>query len=132
MNPQPCERGFSLIEVLIAVIVLGVGVTALAGGSALVTRQVSRGRSVTIANQLATQKLDSLRFLAALPNGASQRCTNAGFVSGGPSSVRGVALNWSVIGGTMGPNTRDVSVVATYPVRGGTRNITLRTVVGCL
>ena len=58
-------RGFTLLEVMIAVIILGLGITALAGGSMLVTRQVGRGKVVTVATQLATQKMDSLRMLAA-------------------------------------------------------------------
>ena len=48
------ERGFTLVEVLIAVVVLGIGVTALVGSSALVTRMVGRGASETKAAEAAT------------------------------------------------------------------------------
>ena len=43
--------GFTLVEVLIAVIVLGIGVTALVGSSALVTRMVGRGKSETLGRR---------------------------------------------------------------------------------
>ncbi len=124
------DKGFTLIEVMVAVIILGVGLTALAGASALVSRQVGRGRVVTVATQLATQKLDSLRMLGNRPNGAGARCTHGGFASGGPSIVRGVTLDWRVLNGAA-PRTRDVRVVATYATLRGVRNVTLNTTVGC-
>jgi prepilin-type N-terminal cleavage/methylation domain-containing protein len=123
-------RGFTLIEVMIAIIVLGIGITALAGGAAMASRQVGRGRIVTVANQLATQKLDSLRMLAAQPDGGGNRCTHGGFVTGGPVTTRAVTLTWRVLNGTA-PRTRDVAVVASYNSRYGARNVTLNTTVGC-
>jgi hypothetical protein len=51
-------------------------------------------------------------------------------VSGGPSTVRGVTLNWRVLNGTV-PRTRNVAVVASYATLRGTRNVTLNTQVGC-
>ena len=128
MNPN--QRGFTLIEVMIAVIVLGIGITALAGGAAMASRQVGRGRIVTVANQLATQKADSLRMLAAQPDGAGNRCTHAGFVSGGPVTTRAVTLSWRVLNG-VAARTRDVAVIASYNTPAGARNVTLTTTVGC-
>jgi prepilin-type N-terminal cleavage/methylation domain-containing protein len=55
VSPRVNEGGFTVIEVIVAVLVLTIGVTALVGSSALVTRQVGRGRIVTIANQRAAQ-----------------------------------------------------------------------------
>lgn len=130
MNTRRAERGFSVIEVMVAVIILGFGVTALVGSSALVTRQVGRGRMNTVATQLATQKLDSLRMLGARVDGGGNRCTHAGFTSGGPSTVRGVSLNWRVLAGVV-PRTRDVAVAASYATPRGTRSVTLNTTIGC-
>jgi prepilin-type N-terminal cleavage/methylation domain-containing protein len=127
--PNP-NRGFTLIEVMVAIIILGFGITALAGGSMLVTRQVGRGKVVTVATQLATQKMDSLRMLAARVDGGGNRCTHAGFVTGGPSTVRGVTLNWRVLNGGV-PRTRNVAVSATYATIRGTKTIALNTQVGC-
>ncbi|MGH7631219.1 MAG: type IV pilus modification PilV family protein [Gemmatimonadales bacterium] len=124
------ERGFTLIEVMIAVLVLGIGITALAGGAAMASRQIGRGRMVTVAQQLATQKVDSLRMLAAQPDGGGNRCTHAGFVSGGPVTTRAVTLSWRVVNGAAA-RTRDVAVVASYNTQYGARNVTFNTTVGC-
>jgi prepilin-type N-terminal cleavage/methylation domain-containing protein len=124
------RRGFTLLEVMIAVIILGLGITALAGGSMLVTRQVGRGKVVTIATQLATQKLDSLRMLGARVDAGGNRCTHAGFVGGGPSTVRGITLNWQVTNG-INLRTRRVTVTSTYQTLRGARTVQLNTQVGC-
>lgn len=124
------SKGFTLLEVMVAVIILGLGITALAGGSMLVTRQVGRGKVVTVATQLASQKMDSLRMLAARVDGGGNRCTHAGFVTGGPSTVRGITLNWSVAN-SAAPRTRNVAVSATYSTIRGTKTIALNTQVGC-
>ena len=48
-----------MVEVLIAVTILSVGVIAMAGTSAMVTRMIGRGKIDTRAAQLATLKMDS-------------------------------------------------------------------------
>ena len=51
-NPRRCrmvhrsEPGFTLVEVAIALVVLAVGVLALAGSSAMVTRMIGHGRQI--------------------------------------------------------------------------------------
>ena len=127
MSIRASQRGFTVIEVLVALVVLGIGITAMIGTSALVTRQIGRGRIVTIANELANRRLDQLRRAAAIKSGGNY-CTNAGFASGGPQTTRGVTLTWVV--GTTG-QTRNVTVTASYPVTNGTRTFQIMTVVGC-
>lgn len=119
------EQGFTIVEIVVAMLVLMIGVTALVGTSALVTRQLGRGRIVTIANQMASQTLDSLRARAASTAGG--RCS--ALASGGPTTTRGVTLQWTVTGTGNAPRT--IQVDATYPVRGGTRTFSLTSVVGC-
>jgi Tfp pilus assembly protein PilV len=118
------------MEVMIAILVLVIGITALAGGSAVAGRQVGRGRIVTIASHLATWKVDSLRMLSSQPDGAGQRCSHAGFVSGGPVAREAVTLTWQVVTGAAA-RTRDLLVVASYNTPYGTRAVTLGTSVGC-
>jgi len=64
-------RGFTVIEVLVAMLILGVGITALVGSSALVTRQIGRGRILTIATEIGNQRLEKLRLLSRPYNGAA-------------------------------------------------------------
>ncbi len=121
------QFGSSLVELLLAIVVLGVGVGALVGSSALVTRQVGRGRMITIANEVATRRLEMLR-LAARPAGGGA-CTQAAFTSSAaPVTGRGVTESWTVSGAGL---RRAVAVTVAYPSARGTSSFTLRSAVGC-
>ena len=125
---QHNEAGFTMVELMIAVVVLVIGVVALAGTSAFVTRQIGRSRTATIATEVGTRRLEQLK-LAAAPNGATAACASADFASSGaPITERGVTESWTVnTVGTMSTATVTVS----YPRRGGTSTITLQTLIGC-
>lgn len=121
-------RGFTVIEVLVAMLILGVGITALVGSSALVTRQIGRGRILTIATEIGNQRMEKLRLLARPFNGAAA-CARAGFASSAaPDTVRRVIESWTVTGSG---NSRTLAVTITYPRKGGTSTFTLTSIVGC-
>ncbi len=127
MSPND-RRGFTVIEVLAAVLILGIGITALVGSSALVTRQIGRGRILTIASEVATQRLEKLRLLSRPVSGGNP-CAQAGFASSAnPDTVRSVVESWTVTGSG---NSRTVTTTVTYPRQGGTSTFTLSTIVGC-
>lgn len=120
--------GYSIIEVLVAVLVLGVGIIALVGSSALVTRQIGRGRILTIATEAATRRLEVLRLLSRPINGAAP-CTRPEFAgSAVPDTVRSIVESWTVTGGG---NSRTVAVTVSYQRNGGIGSFTLTSVVGC-
>jgi prepilin-type N-terminal cleavage/methylation domain-containing protein len=122
------RRGYSITEVLVAVLVLGVGVTALVSSSALVTRQIGRGRILTIATEVATERLERLRLLARPVNGEAP-CTRPEFSgSAAPDTVRGVVESWTVAGSG---NSRTLAVMVAYPRKGGMSSFTLTSRVGC-
>jgi prepilin-type N-terminal cleavage/methylation domain-containing protein len=125
---QHNEAGFTMVELMIAVVVLVIGVVALAGTSAFVTRQIGRSRIATIATEVGTRRLEQLK-LAAAPTGVTAACASAAFASSGaPITERGVTESWTVnTVGTMSTATVTVS----YPRRGGTSTITLQTLIGC-
>ncbi len=126
--PRLGSRGFTVIEVLVAVLVLGIGITALVGSSALVTRQIGRGRILTIATEVGNQRLEILRLLARPYNGAAA-CARTGFASStAPDTLRHVIESWTVSGSG---NSRTLAVTITYPRRGGTSTFTLTSMVGC-
>lgn len=121
-------RGYSITEVLVAVLVLGVGVTALVSSSALVTRQIGHGRTLTIATEVATQRLETLRLLAR-PINSEAPCTRPEFAgSAAPDTVRGVVESWTVTGSG---NSRALAVTVAYPRSGGMSTFTLSSLVGC-
>jgi prepilin-type N-terminal cleavage/methylation domain-containing protein len=124
---QPTEAGFTLVELMIAILVLTIGVMGLVGTSALVTRQINRSRIATIATEVGTRRLEQLK-LAAVPNGAAAACASAGFANGGPVTARGVTESWTV---TNAGSIRTATVTVSYPRIGGTSTITLQTQIGC-
>lgn len=64
--------GFTIIELLIAMIILTVGLLAMLGSSALDTRAIARQRNVDLASIYAARRLDVLRISAcrAAANGS--------------------------------------------------------------
>lgn len=124
MSARTRRAGFTVIEVLIAVVVLGIGVVALVGSSATTTRMIGRGRTATVAVQAATQRMEILRATAYRTN---PDCTAlAGGVDS--TSTRGVVTSWTVA--TAG-NLRVLRVISSYRVPGRTRADTLVTQVRC-
>jgi prepilin-type N-terminal cleavage/methylation domain-containing protein len=118
-------RGFTLIEVLVALVLLTVGVMALVGTSALVSRMIGRGRGSTVAVQVATARLESLRRVAA---STTPKCTSPRFVSDSTTTA-GVSERWVV--DTAAGLSRRVSVILTYRDPRGPVRDTLRTIVLC-
>ena len=122
---KQARAGFTLVEVLVAVVVLGIGIVALAGSAAMVTRMIGRGQMGTRAAQLASQRLELLRNAAYRTN---PRCTDASFASGGPVTAQGVTETWVIQAGT----PRIITETVTYrTANGGTHNDVFTTKIGC-
>lgn len=64
------ERGFTLVEVLVALLVLSVGLLALAGFQAMLSRHADLARQRTEASQLAQSKLDEMRGFSHIDGGS--------------------------------------------------------------
>ena len=118
-------RGFTLVEVLVAIVLLTLGVMALLGSSAMVSRMIGRGRGSTVAVQVATARLERLRRVAA---STTPRCTSPQFVSDSTTTA-GVAERWIVESGA--GLSRRVSVILAYRDPRGPVRDTLRTTVLC-
>ena len=117
--------GFTIVEVLIAVVVLGIGVVAMAGSAALVTRMIGRGQRATRAGEVAAQRLDALRLLAY---STTPHCT--ALANGGPvTGPLGVTESWVVVAGA---KTRTVTLTLSYRnARGQTHTDVVNTIIGC-
>ncbi|MFN2563886.1 MAG: prepilin-type N-terminal cleavage/methylation domain-containing protein [Gemmatimonadaceae bacterium] len=60
----PARRsGLTLVEMMVAVLILAVGLLGLAGTSALVTRQVGGGADQTLATHVVQSRLEWLRSM---------------------------------------------------------------------
>jgi prepilin-type N-terminal cleavage/methylation domain-containing protein len=119
--------GFSLVEVLVAIVVLAIGSLMLAGGSLFVTRELVRTKGQTSAQATAQSKSDELRSWAA---STSPNCTSSNFASSGSPTVVGpVTMTWTV---STGGSQRTVRVFTSYKLgRNRTKTDTLTSFVGC-
>lgn len=61
------EQGFTIIEIIIAIIVLTVGVLGLVTTGALVTRMIARGQRSAVAAAFGSRRLERMRAGACVP-----------------------------------------------------------------
>lgn len=104
------EQGFTIIEVIIAVIVLSVGLLGLASTSALVTRMIAQGHRYTEIAAMGQGKLEELRVVNCTPSSGSEMQGNyvvawttvsiAGgngmLIASGVQSPTGTGYRWDV------------------------------------
>ena len=115
------ERGFTLIELTIAMTLFTIGVLGMLGVLAGITRLLAQGDRIATASFYAQERLETVR-----------NTTCAGLISG--SQTRGgiYDLSWRVapmFGGT----ALRVEVLVSYPSRPGvTRVDTLGTSISCI
>ena len=117
------RSGFSLVEVLVAVTILTVGVVAMAGSTATVTRMIGRGKIDTRAVQFATRQMEELRRIAY---STSPRCTSANLVNGADPQNASITVSWTVEPVGTG---RRLRVNAAYATPRGPRTQTLTSYV---
>jgi prepilin-type N-terminal cleavage/methylation domain-containing protein len=119
------SAGWTLVEVLVALVVLGIGILALTGSSAMVNRMIGRGKVETHAALLAARRVEMLRLAA---RSTSPRCASASFASGGPVMVEGLTQSWSV---APEGQVRRVRVSVSYLTIRGSRSAVLETKIEC-
>ena len=111
------RRGLTLIEMIIAIIVMSIGIMGLAGTATYVATQMGGANAQTIAAALATKVSDSL---------AARRCPA---IVAGSQTKRGVTISWTVADST---RTRWVTEQVQYrPKRGPVKTLNYVTVIQC-
>jgi prepilin-type N-terminal cleavage/methylation domain-containing protein len=119
------RAGLTLVEILVAVVVLGIGILALTGSSAMVTRMIGRGKVETHAALRASRRVELLRLAAG---STSPRCASPTFASGGPLRADGLSESWIV---APEGKVRRVRVTVSYLTIRGIRSAVLETGVEC-
>jgi Tfp pilus assembly protein PilV len=119
------EKGFTIVEVMVAVLMLTTGVMALVGSSAMVTRMIGRGRASTLVGQVATARAERLRQIATSTN---PPCTAAAFKTDSTESS-GIAEKWQLLPAV--GTTSTFRMTFTYRAPRGTRTDTMLTTVLC-
>jgi prepilin-type N-terminal cleavage/methylation domain-containing protein len=125
---QRSERGFTIIEIMLAVVVLTVGVMALVSSSALATRMIGRGGVSSQVTQVAAARAELLRTYAAQ---TSPGCTNANVKSdSATNATTHITEKWELLGAA-GDATRDVRMSFTYRTPSGIRADTMYITLYC-
>jgi len=119
------SKGFTIIEIIIAIIVLTVGVLGMVTTAALVTRMIARGQRSAQASAFAARRLERMRVAA---------CVNAQRVDGSDTLYRGstwVAVNsWTF--SVAGDQNFGLKIVSTYKTeQNKTRRDSTETTISC-
>jgi prepilin-type N-terminal cleavage/methylation domain-containing protein len=117
LSPHPL-RGFTLVELLIAIVVLAVGLLALTSAGAATVRLEGRGQQLSRIASLGDTRLELLR---------TKRCAA---VSGGADSAR-LTERWSVVPGRPGTRVIADSIVQNDGRASAPVSYTFRSAVGC-
>jgi prepilin-type N-terminal cleavage/methylation domain-containing protein len=134
------ERGMTVVEVLVAVAIIGIGLTAVATGMTLGTSGITTGQQETIATFLAEQRIEDVKAFALSTNPlqgfanvttANFPAEDYGTIAGGYDGYRR-ATAVAIASATMRVVTvnvfyRPIGVAATNPERQVTLSAALRT-----
>lgn len=114
--PQ-ARAGFTLVELMVAMLMLTVGLLALASTSAVVVKQMGDASRMGVAGTVAQTRIERLR---------SGTCSTA---QTGTGTTRGVSESWTV---TPMVRSARIDVTITYTTRRGTRSQSYRSMMRCL
>ena len=116
---RPARAGITVVEIVVAVMILSVGVGGLLSSSASIATGMGSGARQTVAASIADARIDSLTSLscATLSNAS---------VASGSRTLRGVTETWSV---TDGKNVKNINV--TVKIIGRKNNLLYTTVIPC-
>ena len=110
------RRGFTLVELLVAVLLIDVGLLALVAGSAIVVRRQNELRLRGLAASAAANRIQQLMAMG---------CHSA---AGSALVAAGVTEQWSVSGQS---GTRDLFDSVAYTFGGTSRSVVLRSRIAC-
>ena len=117
--PRRARRGFTLVEVILAMVLLAVGLLALASGSVGVMRQMRSGNKAAVAAMVAQARMEKLR---------SKGCSA---ISSGSATTSGMSEKWTVTVAIARVNA--VAETVFYSSRAGKRDtVALKGAVPCL
>ncbi len=117
-NDQLARRGFSVVEVLVALVLIAVGLLGMAGSAALALRTASAAARQQSAVQLATTRL--ARLTAA-------GCASA--ADGATSDDGSVREDWTI--GPLVGGMRFISARVNWRATSGTQALSLSSAIPC-
>jgi prepilin-type N-terminal cleavage/methylation domain-containing protein len=116
------RKGFTIVEIVLAITILLVGVLAFVGTSGYTARMLTRGNRSTKASFYAQERLETL---------ASMRCAN--LAAGTSTSAGGVYSHVWTISDALSNNSKRIRLITSYLSRPGvTRADTTEMSVICI
>ena len=113
------RRGFTIVEIVVAIVVLSVGLLGLVTTAALVSRMIAQGQRYSLASTLANRRLEKL---------SAVRCSG---MSNGADTVGRIVVTWTVSDVNSGGGKKIVMTVVTPTGRGNHTDLFTST-VACL
>ncbi len=110
------RRGYTLVEMLVAIMLFTIGLLAMAGTASLITMALAGSRTRSVAAAVAESRFDRLR---------AQTCSAH---TSGTAVTRGVREDWSV---RQLARADDVTVVVTIISNHRTQTQSFRTYIPC-
>jgi prepilin-type N-terminal cleavage/methylation domain-containing protein len=102
--PRARRSGFTIMELIVAIVILSIGLLGLAATSGIVMRLIGGGTHQTVAANVALARFEQLRSLSC------------GRMTSGSAINRNVQEAWSVtpVGPVATPRAMDVRLTITY------------------
>jgi type IV pilus assembly protein PilV len=115
------RRGFTIPELVVAMLILTVGLLGLASTSAFVARQINGGNRMAVGASVAQARFDSLTSLSC------QSLVGENFaVARGTSTTRGIYESWAIL------DSNDTkTIIDTITVPGRAERLAYTTKIPC-
>jgi prepilin-type N-terminal cleavage/methylation domain-containing protein len=84
LSNRQSTRGFTIIEIVIAIMLLSIGLLGMVTTAALVSRMIAQGQRYSMASTLANQRFEKLSAL---------RCSGIG--TSGADTVGRIVITWT-------------------------------------
>ena len=122
-RPRRDRRGFTLVELVVAVMFLTVGLLAMAGASAVLARQMQGGQSQSLASAAAQARFERMRSLP---------CNQ---IANGTATARGITEVWiktDTLRGVIVTDTVKYTARKTVKATATVKAYPYRTVIPCV
>jgi prepilin-type N-terminal cleavage/methylation domain-containing protein len=114
------RSGFTIVEIVVAIVILSVGLLGLVTTAALVSRMIAQGQRYSMATTLANRRFEML---------AAKHCNALG--SGGNDTVGRITMTWTVTNVNSAGGRRIVMTVNS-PTGRGTHTDKFTNYMACL